>query len=111
MIAILGPPPLDFLQRSEKSRLFWDSNGIPTHVVRLHLLNYYLGNWKGAIPIPEITLDTAEQRLHGEEKSLFISFLRRMLRWKPEDRGSLQDIFTDEWFEADLIKSGDASRE
>ena len=27
MVAILGPPPLDFLQRSEKSERFWDRYG------------------------------------------------------------------------------------
>ena len=27
MVSILGPPPLDFLQRSEKSKLFWDEEG------------------------------------------------------------------------------------
>jgi hypothetical protein len=27
MTALLGPPPLDFLQRSEKSFEFWDESG------------------------------------------------------------------------------------
>jgi len=27
MIAVMGPPPLDFLQRSEKSKQFWDEEG------------------------------------------------------------------------------------
>ena len=27
MVAILGPPPLDFLQRSDKSEGFWDRDG------------------------------------------------------------------------------------
>lgn len=27
MIAILGPPPLDFLKRSERSLRYWDETG------------------------------------------------------------------------------------
>jgi serine/threonine-protein kinase SRPK3 len=27
MVAFMGPPPTDFLQRSEKSKQFWDDKG------------------------------------------------------------------------------------
>jgi hypothetical protein len=58
------------------------------------------------VPIPDISLDTAEQRLEGDEKDRFLAFMRKMLQWKPEDRGSCRDILSDEWLLADLIKSG-----
>ncbi|KAI9698895.1 MAG: hypothetical protein M1820_007316 [Bogoriella megaspora] len=79
-MAILGPPPLEFLQRSEKSERFWD--------------------------IDDISLDTLEHRLNGKEKKDFLAFMRKMLQWKPEDRGSYDDVFLDEWLLADLIEEG-----
>ncbi|KAK0823631.1 hypothetical protein LTR73_008324 [Friedmanniomyces endolithicus] len=90
MISIMGPPPLDFLQRSGKSKLFWDDEGV----------------WKGDVPIPETKLEIAEARLQGEEKELFLIFIRKMLQWKPEDRKDLEDVFMDEWLLADLIEAG-----
>ncbi|PGH34652.1 hypothetical protein GX50_02542 [[Emmonsia] crescens] len=71
MIAVLGPPPLEFLRRSEKSLKFWDENG----------------NWRGLAPIPENrSLEELEQRLEGEDKRRFLQYLRRMLYWVPEER-------------------------
>jgi hypothetical protein len=29
-----------------------------------------------------------------------------MLRWKPEDRDTIEDVFREEWILADLIKEG-----
>ncbi|KAK1084007.1 hypothetical protein LTR33_002922 [Friedmanniomyces endolithicus] len=86
----MGPPPLGYLQRSEKSKLFWDDEG----------------EWKGDVPIPETTLELAEARLQGEEKDLFLTFMRKMLQWKPEDRKNLEEVFMDEWLLADLIEAG-----
>lgn len=63
------------------------------------------------MPIPETTLEAAEQRLDGPEKALFLTFMRKMLQWAPEDRGDAQDIFADEWLLADLIESGEVVRE
>lgn len=94
MTAIMGPPPLNFLQRSEKSKKFWDERG----------------NWIGEAPIPDLSLKGAEKRLEGEEKELFLQFMRKMLQWKPEDRKDLEDVFMDEWLLADLIESGEVVR-
>ncbi|KAI9666019.1 MAG: hypothetical protein M1821_003954 [Bathelium mastoideum] len=90
MVAILGPPPLGFLRKSEKSRRFWDEDG----------------TWIGEAPIPNTSLETAEQRLEGEEKKTFLALMRKMLQWEPEHRGNCRDIFFDEWLLADLIEAG-----
>lgn len=95
MVAIMGPPPLDFLRRSNKSMLFWDDQGA----------------WKGEVPIPDIRLETAEKRLAGDEKKLFLDFLRKILQWKPEDRQDIRTVFMDEWLLADLIESGEVVQE
>lgn len=55
------------------------------------------GNWIGATPIPEQTLETRLTRLHGKDKDLLLAFLRKILTWLPEDRASAQDLFKDEF--------------
>ncbi|KAF2150845.1 protein kinase [Myriangium duriaei CBS 260.36] len=90
MVAILGPPPLELLRRSEKSRKFWDQDG----------------KWICDVPIPDISLESLEHRLEGQEKDHFLQFMRKMLQWNPERRGTCHDIFWDEWLLADLIASG-----
>ncbi|PSK53401.1 hypothetical protein B9Z65_8956 [Elsinoe australis] len=95
MVAMMGPPSLDFLQRSKRSSLFWDDRG----------------KWKGTVPTPDTSLEAAEQRLQGEEKALFLAFMRKTLRWRPEDRSEILDVFMDEWLLADLIESGQVLRE
>ncbi|KAK3116860.1 hypothetical protein LTR53_002354 [Teratosphaeriaceae sp. CCFEE 6253] len=95
MISIMGPPPAEFLRRSEKSLRFWDEEG----------------KWKGEIPVPDVTLEAVEQRLEGEEKRHFLTFMRKMLRWLPEERDDLQEVFMDEWLLADLIETGKVVRD
>ncbi|KAL8967014.1 MAG: hypothetical protein Q9183_003108 [Haloplaca sp. 2 TL-2023] len=96
MIAIMGPPPLDFLGRcGEKSDEFWEKDG----------------TWKDLAPIPDTSLEREDQRLEGEEKQQFITFMRKMLQWKPEDRQNAGGVYWDEWFLADLIESGEVVRD
>ncbi|RMY15626.1 hypothetical protein D0868_00782 [Hortaea werneckii] len=96
MVSLSGPPPLKFLQRcGEKADQYWDRNG----------------NWKNLVPIPETSLEHMDQRLEGEEKAQFMSFMRKMLQWDPEDRQDSESIYWDEWLLADLIKSGEIVRE
>jgi hypothetical protein len=97
MLSILGPPPLDFLELSSTSHLFWDKEGLvhPTRCL-FNVLTRYLGRWKGAAPIPETSPIEAEQRLEGEEQEQFLRLIKKMLQWKPEDRSSIEDVFIDE---------------
>ncbi|KAG8625798.1 hypothetical protein KVT40_006199 [Elsinoe batatas] len=91
MIAIMGPPPRDFLKRSERCDRFWRADG----------------SWKGEVPIPELSLEGSEQRLKGKSQEMFLAWIRQMLQWRPEDRSNCEDIFHDEWLLADLIESGE----
>ena len=52
-----------------------------------------------------------DQKLEGEEKQQFITFMRKMLQWNPEDRQDTEGIYWDEWFLADLIESREIGRE
>ncbi|KAG8813886.1 hypothetical protein FRB91_002776 [Serendipita sp. 411] len=83
MIALLGLPPKDFLERTKGDRLWaWFNEN---------------GSWKGAAEIPEETLESAEKRLGKEEKPLFLDFARKMLKWKPEERSSARQLLEDPW--------------
>jgi serine/threonine protein kinase len=35
--------------------------------------------------------------LEGEEKELFLDFIRSMLRWRPEDRKSATELLKHPW--------------
>ena len=72
MVSLLGPPPKQFIERSEKCRQYWDAEG----------------NWIAATPIPDQTLESRERRLEGTEKEQLLALARKMLRWLPEDRPS-----------------------
>ncbi|KAI1347028.1 kinase-like protein [Xylaria sp. FL0043] len=71
MTALLGPPPPEFLKRSEKAAKYWDKDG----------------QWIGPVPLPsDRTLESLAKVLTGEEKDLFIDFIRFFLWWLPEER-------------------------
>ncbi|KAF9073510.1 putative CDK4/6 [Rhodocollybia butyracea] len=84
MVAILGPPSLDYLRRSETSSKYFDSTG----------------NWIGAAKIPNISLENSEENLEGENKVLFLNFIRKMLKWVPEERYSAEQLLEDPWLKS-----------
>nr|POE71817.1 serine/threonine-protein kinase srpk [Quercus suber] len=113
MVSVLGPPPQDFLRRSSRCEKYWDQNGIMTAKARpiLALTNDITGNWIGNVAIPDRSLHKMEKRLASEVKTDFLEFMRKMLKWKPEDRSDCNDIFFSEWLVADLIESGQIVRD
>ena len=59
------------------------------------------------MPIPtDITLESAERRLEGEDKRLFLKFMRKLLQWRPEDRPDCDGVFHDKWLLAEMIEAG-----
>ncbi|KAI1918861.1 hypothetical protein LOZ58_004296 [Ophidiomyces ophidiicola] len=64
MIAIMGPPPKEFLKRSEMCQIWWDENG----------------KWRGAAPIPSHSLEDFAEKIGGGDRDGFLSFFRRTLR-------------------------------
>ena len=61
------------------------------------MIHLATGNWRGAAEVPKIDLEEAEKRLDGEEKKLLLDFVRKMLKWKPEERSSAKDLLDDLW--------------
>ncbi|CAG7996098.1 unnamed protein product [Penicillium nalgiovense] len=82
VMGILGPPPLDMLQRGKRSHEFFTSDG----------------KWKHDIEIPTgVSLEQSEEFLEGRNKEMFIAFMRGMLQWRPEDRKTAKDLLQDPW--------------
>ncbi|KAE8316886.1 kinase-like protein [Aspergillus transmontanensis] len=85
MVSLLGSPPVEFLRRSKESLKFWDENG----------------NWKSSVKIPEQSLEGRESRLTTDSQVLFLRFLRKALRWLPEERPTAKELLLDEWLRGD----------
>jgi serine/threonine protein kinase len=49
------------------------------------------------VTIPKISLEERVSVLEGEEKELFLDFIRSMLRWRPEDRKSATELLKHPW--------------
>jgi hypothetical protein len=61
------------------------------------LISWPTGSWKGTVEIPKTSLETSESNLKGENKVLFLIFVRKMLKWKPEERSEARELLADTW--------------
>lgn len=52
----------------------------------------------------DTTLEDEEAELDGEEKTAFLAFIRRMLRWLPEGRLPVRELLEDPWLRAGLAR-------
>lgn len=57
-----------------------------------------VGTFKHPDQVSEAGLESEEENLEGEEQAQFLAFIRRMLRWQPEDRASAAELLQDPWF-------------
>lgn len=68
-------------------------NGLPEYTDGLRI-----GQWRGKVPIPtDLTLESSEENLQGENKEAFLRFVRSMLQWRPEDRKTAKQLLDDPW--------------
>ncbi|ATY62716.1 kinase domain-containing [Cordyceps militaris] len=89
IIVLLGPPPLDLLQRGVRSKEFFSEDG----------------QWIADCPIPQgKSLEKAELFLTGRNKDMFLSFVKGMLTWRPEDRKTAKELLEDPWLKTWDIK-------
>lgn len=87
MAALLGPPPLELLARGKRTALFYRPDG--------------------CLKKPELFPDNLafEDTIHcisGEEKAMFMRFVRRMLKWRPEERSTARELLDDPWLYNDF---------
>ncbi|KAI9731117.1 MAG: hypothetical protein M1818_007975 [Claussenomyces sp. TS43310] len=79
MVALLGPPPKDMLNRGSWSYNFFDESG----------------NLKADVENATTSLEDEFGGLIGEEKTSCLKFLRRTLQWRPEDRATAGELLDD----------------
>lgn len=100
MIAVMGPPPPDFLKKGLRSAEFFDEDGknwFPICNPR-YLLIQQAGQWRDEVPVPNRpSLEESEENLKGSNKEAFLRFMRKMLQWRPEDRQTASQLLEDDW--------------
>jgi len=62
------------------------------------------GNWISEPPIPKTSFEDFVTNIPpGEEKDMFLRFIRKMLTWDPEVRATSSEIIQDEWLMKPVI--------
>ncbi|KAH7364226.1 kinase domain-containing protein [Rhexocercosporidium sp. MPI-PUGE-AT-0058] len=78
--SVLGPPPKEFLERSQDSLKYWDAEG----------------KWKGTQDT-EIKPNPFDDCEEGKDYELFVNFFRRMLAWDPKERSTAGKLLQDQF--------------
>ena len=102
VFGILGPPPIDMLERGKRSHEFFTGDGnyksnFPSIKSKGKKLTILEGKWKQDIVPKKGSLETSEEFLEGEDKEMFLTFMRGMFQWRPEDRKTAKDLLQDPW--------------
>lgn len=111
MVSLLGPPPPDFCLKGTKAGHFFDESGrLSDETVHLWLawltmrtgsLKNYHGEAASLYPMPrKMPLEDRLTGLEGEEKVRFLSFMKKMLQWRQEDRKTTAELLEDPWLNA-----------
>ncbi|GIK01528.1 hypothetical protein Aspvir_005566 [Aspergillus viridinutans] len=86
MIGLLGSPPLSLLAQGKLSSKFFSDEG----------------DFCAGIPLQDrIPLEERETTLEGQDKAIFLRFMRKMLQWEPGKRSSAKELEEDEWIRKD----------
>ncbi|KAF2723595.1 kinase domain-containing protein [Polychaeton citri CBS 116435] len=78
MVDLIGPPPRDFVRRSETAGQCFDTGG----------------EWRCLLKKDVVT------RVAGREVEPFLQFTRSMLKWLPEERKTARELLQDPWLQA-----------
>lgn len=99
MVALIGRPPREFVRRSETTEQCFDLSGKCSDLCSGQLSDAYAGAWIAheETTVPMVSLENLEKRLSGQEKKLFIQFMRSMLKWLPEERKTTRQLLEDPW--------------
>lgn len=105
MIRLLGPPPLQLLDRANKSVYseFFSDQGTIFNSNGTQDSNDFpsLGEFRHQhlLPSEEFTFSNLTPFLHGEDKQLFLQFVKKMLQWEPEQRSTAAELYNDPWLD------------
>ncbi|KAL9131739.1 MAG: hypothetical protein Q9217_000414 [Psora testacea] len=103
MIALMGPPPPELLEKGKRTAEFFDEDGenCPTCTT---LFANRAGPWRGEITMPDhMSLEESEDNLKGSNKEAFLRFVRKMVQWRPEDRQTADQLLEDDLAEWAIV--------
>jgi len=96
--ALLGPPPSHLLARGKRTSRFYHSNCAAPPPARHEYNSRALGQPKAPCHIP-ISFDDSIQQITGDDKRLFIKFIKRMLTWDPAERATAKELLRHPWLQ------------
>ncbi|KAK1768719.1 kinase-like protein [Phialemonium atrogriseum] len=89
MTALLGPPPPEFLSRSQETNKYWNADG----------------QWQGPVPLPpKKEFESLVKALEGEDKENFISLVECFLNWLPEERLPALQAYFHPWLRGERVE-------
>ncbi|GES66813.1 related to dis1-suppressing protein kinase dsk1 [Aspergillus terreus] len=84
--SLLGPAPKDLVGRGKRTSMFYTAAGT-------------LKN-PGLVP-STFSFESTLSKFNGEEKRMFINFVRRMIKWNPDERSTAKELLQDAWLHND----------
>ncbi|KAG8667810.1 hypothetical protein FPOAC1_012649 [Fusarium poae] len=85
--ALIGSPPGNLLSRGQRTSMFYKPDG----------------ELKDPDRIPyDFNFENTINCMSGEEKLRFIQFIRRMVKWSPEERSTARELLEDPWLHEDF---------
>lgn len=109
MVALIGPPPSEFVKRSEATEQCFGPGGKqPSFSPDLFggfscsfSSDTQVGLWIAHehAAIPPVSLEGRERRLSGQEKESFIRSMGSMLKWPPEEHSTAKQLLEGPWFD------------
>ncbi|KOC17147.1 hypothetical protein AFLA70_209g002181 [Aspergillus flavus AF70] len=85
--SLLGPPPEDILARGRRAGLFYTADG----TLRI----------EARVPAT-FKFENLIRNIHGDDKRMFIEFVSKMIKWRPEERSTAKELLEDPWLYADF---------
>lgn len=72
-----------------------------------HAFTFHRSHGKGSLTNPALvpegfSFEGSINQIHGEDKKMFIEFVKRMIKWSPHERSTAWELFKDPWLYADF---------
>lgn len=96
--ALIGPPPQHLLDEGERTSKFYKPSATTQNRKKNTQKVRYTGQLKDPGWIPDdFSFESSITCMEGEEKGRFIRFIKRMLKWDPDERATASELLEDPW--------------
>lgn len=94
MIALMGPPPKELLERGSTSATYFDEEGQFRHPKLVR---------------EGFSFESSITRFKGKDKELFIDFAKKMICWLPEERWTAKQLLEHPWLKKMDVEDSEIS--